>query len=223
MTNKRFAVIGGTDYDTNLGYILLKELGFNAVKKSIKNTAIEQHYFQLNHNVNDYIINEIKILKQQHHITHVLIYCVSVSGLINHFEIENQTEVILITPHSSISNKLKNVESLGILSANNLSANNFEKHILNINKNCIVLKKAEINIVNDIEQNINPSEIIKKYQIDRFINNLIKNKTKNLLLGCTHFSYLFDKLSENNEIKILDVKLFIAQELNSTILYYDSV
>lgn len=221
MPNKKFAVIGGTTYDTRLGCHLLKELGVDAIRKSLKENAIEQNNLQLHQNVEDYIINEIENLKHQHLITHVVIYCVSISGLINHTKIENLTGVILITAYTSISNRLEKMSKIGVIAANDLSADNFEKHILKFNENCIVLKKTEINIVNDIEHNINPDKIIKKHEIDRFIDNLVKNKVKNLVLGCTHFSYLLDELYQFDKIKILDVKSFIINELRSTHLRYD--
>lgn len=227
MNNKRFAVIGGTIYDTDLGFYLLKDLGINAVKKNIRNTPVQQDKFQLNHNINhdinDHIIDQINNLKKKYFITHVLIYCVSMSGLVDHTRIVDQTGVHLITPYTSISDKFKNFNTLGVLSANNLSANNFEKHILKFNKNCDVSKMFNIDIVNDIEKKMEASVIIKNYKLDIFIENLKKNNINKLVLGCTHFSYLMNELSQLNEIEIFDMKSFIINELESKYLYHDKV
>jgi len=227
MNNKRFAVIGGTIYDTDLGFSILKDLGINAIKKNIKNTPIQQEEFQLNHNIkhdiNDHIIVQINNLKNKYFISHVLIYCVSMSGLIDHTKITNQTGVQLITPYTSIYDKLKNFNKLGVLSANNLSADNFEKHILKFNKNCNVSKMFNLNIVTDIEKKMHASTIVKNYKLDIFLENLKKNKINKLVLGCTHFSYLMNELSQLNEIEIFDVKSFIINELESKYLYHDKV
>lgn len=225
--NNRYAIIGGTIYDTYLGYNVLKDLGIIATKLNIKNTPNQQEKYQLNHkikhDINDHIIIQIKNLKNKYFITHVLIYCVSMSGLIDHQKIVSETGVYLITPYTSISTKFKRFNKLGVISAHILSANNFEKYILKFNKHCHVSKKYDINIVNDIEKKVDSAIIIKNHKIDIFIEDLKKHKINNLVLGCTHFSYLMNELSKFSGIEIFDVKSLIINELETKYLYHDKV
>lgn len=225
--NNRYAVIGGTIYDTYLGYNVLKDLGIIAIKLNIKNTPIQQEKYQHNHkikyDINDHIITEIKNLKNKHFITHVLIYCVSLSGIIDHHKIVNKTGVYLITPYTSISNNFESFNKLGVISANSLSAYNFKKYILKFNEHCHLSMKYNINIVNDIEKKIDSAVIVKNYKLDIFIKDLKKNKINNLVLACTHFSYLINELSKLNDIKIFDVKSLIINELDTKYLCDDKV
>lgn len=140
----------------------------------------------------------------------VFIYCNSLSGAIDYEKIGEKLDIEIITPLDTYKN-LKENQNIFILAANGISAFNIEK-IINENIPSInTVTFGNLNLVNIIEEGLEPIEIIRKLNLDGLINYLEnieddRYKIDSILLGCTHFPYIKEKLEEITKLEIIDPK-----------------
>lgn len=143
----------------------------------------------------------------------IIIACGTVSSNINsEFKKQYNIPIIdIINPTINYLNKT-NLKNVGIIATTmTINSNVFNKNNLKI-KN-LILKDCP-SFVPIIEKNL----INTKYcdlEIEKYLS-FMKNQIKNLVLGCTHYPLLEDKLKTffNNKTNLINIGTIIANELN---------
>ncbi len=146
------------------------------------------------------IIKEIKYKN----IDTIIVYCNSLSTAVDMDKLSREEKIKIITPltaYKKIAYKYKNI---GVLAANNQSSAGIEKVVQSVNPNCNVIGLGILPVVIDIEKGVSPEEIIQKFALENVMEFYNSIKVDVVILGCTHFPYLYNELKKYASIPILD-------------------
>lgn len=213
---KKIGIVAGTKYDTSLGVNLMLLGKFESKGICISDTASDQHKLQLNDTkkLQELVRLAILDLKLNFGAEAVVIYCTSISGIVDVPQLMEETQINIITPYDVILKNISQLKNIAVLSANELSLTNFKKNILFHHSEINIFGFCNIEMVIDIENELPPIDIIKKYSLDVFFNSLKSQNIELLILGCTHFSYLHGAISELCAIELLDPKDHMIELIN---------
>ncbi|MBV1822419.1 aspartate/glutamate racemase family protein, partial [Bacteroidales bacterium MSK.15.36] len=93
--------------------------------------------------------------------------------------------------------------TIGVLAANNQSTFGIERTIQKENPKSYVIGVGILPLVNAIEKSLPPKDIVKNFALENIVNFFIKNNCEAIILGCTHFPYLYEELQAISSIKII--------------------
>lgn len=93
---------------------------------------------------------------------------------------------------------------LGLICANNQATGGIEKSIVNTNPKCTVVGLGSMTLVDNVEAEIPPMEIIKNNHLKDIIKFYEGINVEALILGCTHFSYFEDELKSLTKLDIIN-------------------
>ncbi|WP_097025477.1 aspartate/glutamate racemase family protein [Clostridium peptidivorans] len=205
MNSIKVGVVAGTPVDTQMGVNFLISKGINALGYPVSSCSQEQSKLQilspleLTNNIRE-IIKKIK----HESIDTIIIYCNSLSAAVDMDKLSKEEDVKIITPltvYKKIASKYKNI---GVLTANNQSSAGIEKVVQSINSDCNVIGIGVLPVVMDIEKGISAEKIIEKFALRNVMEFYNSIKVDVVILGCTHFPYLYNELKKYASIPILD-------------------
>lgn len=205
MKNIRVAVMAGTPVDTQMGADFLNFKGIEASEYPVSSCPEEQSKlqilspFELTCKVRK-IIKKIKL----EGIDVIMVYCNSLSTAVDMDKLSREESVIIITPLTVYKKIAHNYKSIGVLAANNQSSAGIEKVVQTINPCCNVIGIGILPLVTDIEQGIPPKEIVQKFALKSVMDFYNSINIDAVLLGCTHFPYLYSELEKYASVPILD-------------------
>lgn len=203
--------LAGTLVDTKMGGDVLREVGIEALEYPLSRTPKEQtklQYFK-QEELEDLVREKIKLGMAEGG-EKVFIYCNSLSGAIDYEKIGKELDIEIVTPLETYKN-LKGVKNVAIIAANGSSAYNIEKIINEADDSINTLTFGNLELVNLIEEALEPKEIIERLNIDGLLKYLENKtderyKTDTFLLGCTHFPYIKEELEKITDLRIIDPK-----------------
>lgn len=206
----KIGVFAGTKVDTQMGVELLQSRGFETLSYPLAATPQEQtnmQYFsqsQLENLVEEYAQDAIAKGAEG-----IFIYCNSLSSAIDYEKIEKNIGIPVITPLETYKNLPKEVRNVAILGANGISAYKIDQIITKHNLDVNTISIGNLSIVESIEENKDPREIISLLNLEGLIKYLegIKDeryKIDSIILGCTHFPYLKEELERLTTLNIID-------------------
>ena len=131
-------------------------------------------------------------------------YCNSLSAAVDMDKLAIGEDVRIITPHSAYKTIANEYKSIGVLTANNQSSAGIEKVILNANPECNVIGIAILQLAIEIEKATPAELIVEQFGLKSILDFYDKMKVDVIILGCTHFPYLYDELKLHSAIPILD-------------------
>ena len=205
MNNIKVAVIAGALIDTQMGVNFFKSKGISALGYHVSSCPEEQSKLQilspieLESKIKE-IIKEIKY----ENIDTIIVYCNSLSTAVDMDKLSKEENIKIITPltvYKIIANKCENI---GVLAANNQSSAGIEKVVQSVNPNCNVIGLGILPVVIDIEKGVSAEEIIQKFALRNVMEFYNSIKVDVVILGCTHFPYLYNELKKYGSIPILD-------------------
>lgn len=205
MENKKIAVIAGTPVDTKMGADFLNSKGLNAFSYPVSQDPREQLLFQTLpvEQRKEELLKLISKIKDDK-MDAIFVYCNSLSASIDFHELSNLSKIYIVTPldvYEFLANKYNH---LGLICANNQATGGIEKSIVNTNPKCTVVGLGSMTLVDNVEAEIPPMEIIKNNHLKDIIKFYEGINVEALILGCTHFPYFEDELKSLTKLDIIN-------------------
>lgn len=192
MKDIKLAVIAGTPYDTYLGSKYYSSQGYEVLSDYTSESPAAQNRLQYENPQKLQQITLDKILKlKQAGADAVIIYCNSLSAVLNKDDLIQKSNLPLLTPLDVYQAlKIEAAQKIAILAANSQSAVKIEKIIAANNSKLEFITAGIMPIINAIEAEVEPEKIYHKYGLKELINSFKKMGAEQLILGCTHLPYL---------------------------------
>lgn len=81
------------------------------------------------------------------------------------------------------------------------------------NPNIEILGISNLSLVEKVEQKLSPDRIVEQLGIDKLISYFEINSVEAIILGCTHFPYIKEKLESMTKLRIIDPALIMKDML----------
>lgn len=217
MSKITYGIIAGTTFDTKLGAEFFREQGLTVVSKYIAENADIQNNLQYSNpkkleKITIDAVTELKKLGADI----IIIYCNSLSAVLNIEKISALTKIPIITPLDVYKNlELNKIDKLAVLAANSQSAAKIEKIISKNNQKLEFITAGIMPIINVVEAEIEAAEIADKYGLKEMLKSFKSMGADSVLLGCTHLPYLKKEINDIFEevIDPADKLIEIAEEI----------
>lgn len=202
-------IIAGTQTDTRFGLDYIASRGYRGVGYSISSNPQAQTQLQVldKKALTQLTIDSLKEITQAG-ADCAMIYCNSLSGAIDLESVRKHSPIPLVTPLEVYEQLTSRYRNFGLLAANCQSCANIERIILQCNPTAKVIGIGNLQIVEDIEADIGPERIINLHALPELTNALVKSGVQILILGCTHFDYFYQELTE----KVEGIRVFLPSE-----------
>ena len=190
-------VVAGTPIDTMLGLRLLNAHGIDAVGSPMSDSPQEQTYLQAmsTHDLTQKLITEIHNLAEQG-VVAIVIYCNSLSGAVDLARVKEEVCLPVFSPIDSYSECAHKHTDVVIATANGQSVAHLEKVFLQHNREIKITGLSLLKVVEDIESGLSAASIIEKHRLALIIQILFNAGSEVIVLGCTHFDYLYDEMTQ---------------------------
>ncbi|RXM59064.1 aspartate/glutamate racemase family protein [Clostridium tetani] len=208
------ALIAGTPFDTQMGMNFLKTQGYDSRAYPISKTPDEQSKLQILYpdRLREMVIEKIKEIKREK-IKNIYIHCNSLSGAVDMDKLKEEYEINIITPLQIYREMANQFDTIGVLAANNQSTFGIERTIQEINPKAYVIGIGILPLVNAIEKGLPVKDIVEDFALEKTIEFFIKNNCEAIILGCTHFPYLYKELQAKSSVKIIDPAMEMIKKL----------
>ena len=130
------------------------------------------------------------------------------SGAIDLEQLQINSSLPIVTPLDAYKDLSCQFQNFGVISANCQSAATIEHIILTHNPTAKVIGVGNLQIVEDIESLSSPETIIKRHSLPQLVQAMAGSGIQTLILGCTHFDYIADFLSE----QLSNTSIFLPSE-----------
>lgn len=202
---EKIACIAGTPVDTEMGVELLRENGYEAYAFPSSKTPTEETFFQMS-------TYEVKLKKiksiigdiKEQNIKKILVYCNSLSSAVNFDELSKSENIDIVTPLHVYVDDAKNYNCIGIIAANAIATSKIEQVYMEANNNIRTISVGMLPLVYSIESKMKPSEIVGKHHLKELCKWFKDNGANAILLGCTHFPYIYDELIKVSDLPIVE-------------------
>lgn len=210
-TQIKIGIIAGTPFDTKLGALKLKQLGYKTLQYFISSSPEEQTLLQENPTQLTHLVSHA--ISQLTHlgVTKVIIYCHSMSLCIDFNSLKEKHNCSIYSPIDVLEQLHITDTYIGLISANSIAVKKTEDIIKKYNPNCEIIGIGLMPLVKTIECTYNQELIISKHGLIDLCNFFFKNKCRNLILGCTHLEIIHSTLSKQlikNKIPITLIPLY---------------
>lgn len=182
-TKKRYLVIGGTAYDTNIGIDFISQNNKIAFGFPVSTTPEQQTALQKNDikKLETHIIQGINEFHNE--IDEIVVFCNSLSFSLDWYKIQPEISTPIVTLLEVYSTlELKN-NSVGLLTANTNTLSSISSFLNDQYQNLSILGLAALPLISKIEQDrIDPATSLSHY-----FNLCKENNIQDVIIGCTHF------------------------------------
>lgn len=201
----KIGLIAGTKIDTLMGKEIFSKKGFDVTAIAISETPEAQSKLQIltPEKLQKIVVEKINLLKD-FGIKDTVIYCNSLSSAVDFKRIQQSTGIYITTPHDVYREIASKYKVLGVLAANNQSAAGIEKTIQESNPYCHVVGIGILPLVIAIEKGISPNQIVRIFKLQQLFDFFHATGCETLVLGCTHFPYLYDEINTVTSLEIID-------------------
>lgn len=205
MQKEIIACIAGTPVDTKMGADKLIKSGYEVYEYPSSTNPTEEMLFQISSD--EVKTNKLRSMLfdiKKKRINKVIVYCNSLSAAVDFKKLSKETELKIITPFDVYEKEANKYKCLGIIAANAVATSKIEKAFLNVNKNISIISIGMLPLVISIESGLNKNDIIKKHKLDKIYDWFYENGAEAILLGCTHFPYIYEELIKFSKIPIIE-------------------
>lgn len=203
--DSKIGVIAGTLVDTQMGVDFLDSKGVNAEAYPISKTPKEQSRLQL---LEADLLYKIVVEKVQAAkkigTNKFFIYCNSLSAAVDMEKVSEETDTYIITPFAAYADLAGEFSRPLIMAANGKSCGRIEAVFEQSNKDIEAFSISLLPLVEEIEKGLSEKEIYDTLNLEGILNWAKGIHTDGIILGCTHFPYIFNVLSERTTIPIVD-------------------
>ena len=134
----------------------------------------------------------------------LLVYCNSLSGSLDFEALCAEEEFPVVTPLMVYRRLAAEHDKIGLIAANNQSLVGIERTMLEVNPRCDVLGVSLLPVVRAIEAKTPPEEIVERFGLGHIARFFEQNGVDCMVLGCTHFPYLFGALKARAALPIFN-------------------
>jgi len=214
-------LIAGTSVDTALGSNFLQKQGWEVESFAISRSAQEQNNLQQNYaeKLQSVCLQEM-IRMQAMGVKFILIYCSSLSSVLNINSFHEILKIPIYTPLNYYSTIANNYKQFGVIAANAIGLNGFERLISKENERAEIVGMHNINIVREIERGKDPKEIVDNNVLFKFIQRTEKQNCECIVLACTHFTYIKSALVVLTQLPVLDIDSGLLSLIKSKNAFY---
>lgn len=212
--NRLIGVIAGTKVDTQMGVDFLHKHHIKTIGLSISDNPQAQTRLQAldKQRLTKLVLEAIQKLIQQG-VDQIIIYCNSLSSTINLDFVRQKVAIKIITPLEVYAQIAKKYQTFGLIAANCQVLANLEQFILDKNPQAVVLGYGNLKLVYDIEAHVSPRQIIKRHNLVSVCRYLHQSGAQIIILGCTHFSYIYSALRRLIQVNLFEPSLKMRELL----------
>lgn len=192
--NKKYLIIGGTDYDTKIGVRLFMNNDTIAYGFPLSNNPEEQTYLQTNsiEKLESCIIRNV--INFHKDFDEIVVFCNSLSFTLNWNKIQTKVSYPIITLVDSYNKLIFNKKTIGLIAGNIHTLSKINSFLKKKYENISVLGFAVLPLITRIENDrIDPLNIISQY-----LNLCKNNQIQDIVIGCTHFETISKKQLDKN-------------------------
>jgi len=203
--DKLVGVLAGTPIDTQMGVDFLLKKGISAkgypVSRNAKEQSDEQNFSkeELYRKVETIVKGAI-----DDGVWRIFVYCNSLSAAVDIEGMSKSIGIKMITPFVAYGDYGKDYSSLFVMAANAQSCLKIENILQSANKDLNIWSLSSLPLVEAIETNKKPVEIYENLGIEYILKWVEANNIEGIVMGCTHFPYIYNVLQENTSIAVLD-------------------
>ena len=208
---KTVAVLAGTPVDTEMGVRVLREHGIAALN-------LEQAAFQVKSRTEKQAaLRAILRGAMEKGCGSAFIYCNSLSGSADFPALAKDLGIRIVTPLDAYGLYAVRYARLAVIGYNGQALAGIDTAMVRANSKLILLPAGTPTVTFDIEEGMDPDEIIRRNHIDALLGYFEACGCEALVLGCTHFPYLTEALGRYTKLPLLDpaeemVRLLCAEE-----------
>ena len=200
------AVIWGTPTDTLFWKQLLLSLGYKKIGEcAVAKSPQEQNYLQQQPStiLQQKCLQICKKFKNQWY-KRVLIYCNSLSSVIDIKILEKESSISIVSPIQVYEDIRKRYKHICVIAANSSGTSLAEKE-LSRNSESHIITFWFLELVEKIETSLPPGRICKDMGLEKITQFAEINNSEVILLSCTHFPYIKEELQKYTYLPILDL------------------
>ncbi|NCB42499.1 MAG: hypothetical protein EOM59_07755 [Clostridia bacterium] len=201
----KIGVLAGTPADTKMGLAYIRSQGFEGFSRPCSNSPKEQTDMQLHHAKE---LSERAVFLSEEMIAEgaegIYLYCNSMSTAIDLPYVRSKLTKHLITPLDVYAECASRYARVFAVAANCQALSGIEQVIKLKNPNCYFSGASLQMLVDRIERQDPPEEICKALNLREFLHYFTEMDADVLVLGCTHFPYIFDQIKDAVNVPILD-------------------
>ena len=215
---KPVAVLAGTPVDTEMGVRVLREHGIAAVSCPVSRYPLEQAAFQVKSRAEKQAaLRAILRGAMEKGCGSAFIYCNSLSGSADFPALAKDLGIRIVTPLDAYGLYAVRYARLAVIGYNGQALAGIDTAMVRANLKLILLPAGTPTVTFDIEEGLDPDEIIRRNHIDALLGYFEDCGCEALVLGCTHFPYLTEALGRYTKLPLLDpaeemVRLLCAEE-----------
>ena len=202
---KPAAVLAGTPVDTEMGARLLRTHGIEAVNCPVSRRPLEQAAFQVkSRGEKQEILRDILRGAMEKGCGSAFIYCNSLSGSADFPALSKELGIRIVTPLDAYGRYAARYARLAVIGYNGQALAGIDTAMVRANPELVLLPAGTPTVTFDIEEGLDPDEIIRRNHIDALLRYFEDCGCEALVLGCTHFPYLSGALGAYTKLPLLD-------------------
>ena len=205
ITDRPVAVLAGTPVDTEMGAEVLRRHGLEPLCCPVSRTPPEQAAFQVR-----------PAEEKRAELTGILrsamaqgcgsafIYCNSLSGSADFPTLSKELGIRIVTPLDAYGLYAVKYARLAVIGYNGQALAGIDTAMVRANPALVLLPAGTPTVTFDIEEGLDPDEIIRRRHIDALLRYFEDCGCEALVLGCTHFPYVSEALRAITRLPLID-------------------
>ena len=199
------AVLAGTPVDTEMGAEVLRKTGLKPLNCPVSRHPLEQAAFQVKSaEEKRTVLTGILRGAMERGCGSAFIYCNSLSGSADFPALSRELGLRIVTPMDAYGKIARQYRRLAVIAYNGQALAGIDTAMVRANPEIILLPAGTPTVTLDIEQGLDPDEIIRRSHIDALARWFKACGCEALVLGCTHFPYVADALRAYTDLPLLD-------------------
>ena len=212
----KIAVIAGTPVDTQMGVDYLRKRGaaLETVSLPCASDPRACHLFQVKNPEEKTAAMQKKVLAaREQGIRNFFVYCNSLSSAVDFDTLSQSCGVKTVTPMSAYEKLAAHYQTLGVLAANSQSTKGIEDRFTSVNPSGYIIGIGDLRLTEAVERQEPPAEIVKTFRLQSVCDFFKGSGCEAIILGCTHFPYFKEELSQVTDLPVLDPADIMYDEL----------
>ena len=202
---KPVAVLAGTPVDTQMGADVLRAHGLEPRSFPVSRHPLEQAAFQVkSREEKDAVLESILLTAMEKGCGSAFIYCNSLSGSADFPALSKALGIRIVTPMDAYGLYAGRYSRLAVIGYNGQALAGIDTAMVRANPKLVLLPAGTPTVTFDIEEGLDPDEIIRRRHIDALLRYFEDCGCEALVLGCTHFPYLTGALGRYTRLPLLD-------------------
>lgn len=199
------AVLAGTPVDTQMGAAFVLQAGLTACLFPLAADPRSQTAFQISSQAEKLqAVRDVLAQAQTQGCRRVFVYCNSLSSSVDFSTLACETGLRIVTPLDVYRHLAPSYRRLGLIAANAQGLAGIERTLLTANPELDLLGACLLPVVLSIEAGLPPRELVKQHRLGELAEWYRTCGMEALILGCTHFPYFKDALTEQTSLPLID-------------------